>query len=122
MEYTDKGISDWFSEFLGVDCILVRFQSRSCGSKAQRRLANESPVLLVSKNSLSELNAYTDDADCVYSKRKIIDISCFRANLVIEGSEPFLEDRCKAIKIGESNCTLEVCHHIFIRLSDLISR
>ncbi|MFB4316608.1 MOSC domain-containing protein [Actinomadura sp. 21ATH] len=83
----------WFSEFLGADCRLVRFT----GSRATSRgggevaFADGYPLLLISAESLADLNSRLDAP---------LPMNRFRPNLVVEGLGAYGEDRVRLLRIG----------------------
>lgn len=90
LRYDSEEASRFFSQALGIECYLVR-------SSIDTAMVNSSPLLIVSKTSARHL-AYNAGCD--------IDYRVFRANIVLEGTEPFIEDSAHAITIGD--CTLEL--------------
>lgn len=89
----------WFSEFLGVNCALVRLPDSSVrivdqdyGRPEDRvHLADGFPFLLTSEASLADLNARLD---------RPLPMNRFRPNLVVAGCEPFAEDGWGVARIG----------------------
>lgn len=90
----------WFSEFLQRDVRLVWFASNAkrqvdldyARPGDQVAFADGFPLLLISQASLDDLNLRLASP---------IEMQRFRPNLVIEGAEPYAEDRHKAIQIGD---------------------
>lgn len=86
----------WFSEYLGINCRLAYI-----GSETTRRtnadpgvpmgFADGYPVLLIGTASLAALNARLDTP---------VTMRHFRPNLVVETSEPHIEDTWRHIQIG----------------------
>jgi uncharacterized protein YcbX len=89
----------WFTEFLGTDCSLVHM-----GDDVVRRanplfapeatrvsFADGYPILLISEESLADLNARLSHP---------IPMDRFRPNLVVAGAEAYAEDGWRAIEIG----------------------
>ncbi|MBV1776884.1 MOSC domain-containing protein [Burkholderiaceae bacterium DAT-1] len=87
----------WFSEWLGTSCRLAYTDDRT----ARRTTADPTspvgfadgyPVLLIGSASLADLNA-----------RLVQPVSMrhFRPNLVIETTEPYIEDRIAQVRIGD---------------------
>ncbi|KAF3911757.1 hypothetical protein AA313_de0206096 [Arthrobotrys entomopaga] len=126
--YSEKRISDWFSSALGVPCTIARYPSTPNGEGGGRyakehlrrtngeipiALRNESPILIVNRSSLDPINQ-----SIAAGSGKEADISVFRANIVIDGPEPFDED--KWLQIGFRDSTLQIlgpcrrCHMICI--------
>ncbi|MCS6873123.1 MAG: MOSC domain-containing protein [Pyrinomonadaceae bacterium] len=96
----EEQINRWFSDVIGVDCFLVRiFGSRKVDQKYavsdsdEVAFADGYPFLLTNQASLRLLNKYASTP---------VDMSRFRANLVVEASVAFVEDRWKKIKIGDN--------------------
>ncbi len=89
----------WFSTLLGIPCTLVamtdnsvrRVDARYARNGELVSFADAFPLLLLSQSSLDDLNARL--ATPLPMRR-------FRPNLVVEGCEPFAEDRWKEIRIG----------------------
>ncbi|MFC1407888.1 MOSC domain-containing protein [Streptacidiphilus sp. N1-12] len=99
----------WFSRLLGAELRLV-FQDR-----AERRpmpvptsLADGYPLLLTSTASLDALNAHiaADHPDDPV-KGAPLPMGRFRANLVVEGAEPWAETGWKRIRIGGTEFRVE---------------
>jgi len=94
-------INQWFSDVLETDCRLVlmpettRRQINELFNRGDEIVgfADGYPVLVISENSLAELNS-----------RLIINLPMnrFRPNLVVEGAEAFAEDKWKMIRIGKT--------------------
>lgn len=98
-------VDAWFSEFLGFECHLVHM------AEEERRavdptygqagdivsFADGFPFLLISENSLAELNARL---------AKPVSMAQFRPNLVVRADQAFAEDGWKRIRIGE--CEFEL--------------
>lgn len=88
-------IAKWLSDFLKKECRLVFLpKSEPCPLTFVDRL----PLLLISENSLQELNRRL-------SKR--IRMNRFRPNLVVSTESAFAEDNWKRIKIGDVIFRLE---------------
>lgn len=90
----------WLSAFLGRPCRLVR---ASLSFRRDVRLGGEAvaedgvafadafPFLLLTEASLSDLNARLPAP---------VSVERFRPNLVVEGAEPYAEDRWRLLRIG----------------------
>ncbi|UOO82629.1 MOSC domain-containing protein [Uruburuella testudinis] len=86
----------WLSQQLGTACRLYYLgrQSRRLLSFSQTLLsfADGAPYLLTSTASLNELNSQLETP---------VEMRRFRPNLVIDGNNPYEEDRWQRIRIGE---------------------
>lgn len=92
----------WFGEFLGTDCDLVTMAEGYTRQTSQRwapretdqvSLADGYPFLMISQESLNDLNRRLPEA---------LPMNRFRPNIVIRGSGiPYGEDRMRKIQIGE---------------------
>lgn len=92
--------AEWFSNWLGVAVRLVHFaagyQRRVSAEYAvhaddQTGFADGYPILVISEESLQDLNSKLDAP---------IPMNRFRPNVVVKGGAPFEEDAWKRIKIG----------------------
>ncbi|XP_057430854.1 uncharacterized protein LOC130723747 isoform X2 [Lotus japonicus] len=92
--------SQWFSAFLGKPSQLVRFNTASEVRQVDpdyvkghhpTLFTDGYPFLLSSQDSLNALNELLEEP---------ININRFRANILVEGCEPFAEDLWSEIKIG----------------------
>ncbi len=90
----------WFSDWLGTSVRLVHFKegfirkvSAEYAINADDRtaFADGYPILIVSEESLQDLNSRLDSP---------VPMNRFRPNLVVKGCEPFAEDAWKRIRIG----------------------
>ncbi|CAJ1975946.1 unnamed protein product [Sphenostylis stenocarpa] len=99
----DEGIeaSQWFSDFLGKPCQLVRFNTDSevrqvdpdyVGGQHRTYFSDGYPFLLLSQESLVALNELLKEP---------IPINRFRPNILVEGCDPYSEDLWTEIKISE---------------------
>ncbi|XP_017408165.1 uncharacterized protein LOC108321040 isoform X2 [Vigna angularis] len=93
--------SQWFSDYLGKSCQLVRFNSASEVRKVDpdyvkgqhdTLFTDGYPFLLASQESLNALNEHLKEP---------ISINRFRPNILVEGCEPFSEDIWTEIKISK---------------------
>ena len=91
----------WLSEFLGTKCRLVRMSpdyKRQCDQRYAKRktdqtgFADDFPVLLISEDSLVDLNNRLSE--------KIL-MNRFRPNIVVTGCGAFAEDKWNTVRIGE---------------------
>lgn len=89
----------WLSDALGIECHLVYIEDeviRQCdldfSEEGERTgFADGFPILIVSEESLSDLNQRLDVT---------VDMRRFRPNIVISGCEAFAEDKLSSFKIG----------------------
>lgn len=96
----DAGLSQWFSDCLGMACKLVAFPEHhprfvdpdfASGSNDHTSLSDGYPILLIGQLSLDDLNSRL--AAPVGFER-------FRPNIVVEGSLPFEEETWKRFSVG----------------------
>ncbi|NJO77212.1 MAG: MOSC domain-containing protein [Cyanobacteria bacterium RM1_2_2] len=93
----------WFSQFLAMDCRLVRIgeaynrpvqsSHKSNQPSAQVSFADAYPLLLISDASLADLNQRLPQP---------LPMNRFRPNLVITGCEPYAEDRWQQIRVDQT--------------------
>ena len=105
-------VSEWFSDVLGRKCQLVRMPDKSYRHVSKPfdtgddivSFADGYPLLLIGEGSLAELNERLHDQyrNEEYGEKLPLPMNRFRPNVVVEGSEPFEEDRWARIKIGEA--------------------
>jgi MOSC domain-containing protein len=89
----------WFSEFLGSACSLVHMpddvvrpaDSKFAPQEAKVSFADGFPFLLISEESLADLNRRLAEP---------LPMNRFRPNLVVAGGGPYEEDRWVCIEIG----------------------
>lgn len=90
----------WFSDWLGTSVRLVHiadgFKRRlnpnyAVSTDDHTGFADGYPILIISEESLQDLNSRLDSA---------LPMNRFRPNLVVKGCEPFAEDAWKRIRIG----------------------
>ncbi|MEX0882799.1 MAG: MOSC N-terminal beta barrel domain-containing protein, partial [Cyclobacteriaceae bacterium] len=89
----------WFSEMLGIDCLLVKLnpkykrmvKKKYRQNSEQVSFADSMPYLIIGQSSLDELNSRLTQK---------VPILRFRPNLVFTGGKPFEEDDWQQIKIG----------------------
>lgn len=92
-------VSQWFSEFLGINCHLVYLPEDSyrpinpeyAQPDEQVSFADGFPFLLISEASLQDLNQRLDQP---------VPMNRFRPNLVVSGCQAFAEDSWRQIRIG----------------------
>lgn len=104
VETVDQGdeVAGWFSEFLKVECRVVRMApdfirqvdpDHSIQDQDQVAFADGYPLLIISEESLADLNGRMDEP---------LPMNRFRPNIVIAGSGvAFGEDKMKRIALGE---------------------
>ncbi len=91
--------AQWFSDFLGTECSLVHMSDRVvrpadpafAPPAARVSFADGFPFLLISEESLTDLNSRLSDP---------LPMNRFRPNLVVAGCEPYAEDSWDQIEIG----------------------
>lgn len=99
----DQGdeVARWLSAFLGHECRLVRMADNfvrpvdlayRTSPTDQVGFADGFPCLLISEESLDDLNSRLDEP---------LPMNRFRPNIVIAGGAPFGEDRVATLRIGE---------------------
>lgn len=123
--YTSKEVMTFFSDVLGVPCTLARFPKSGTIRQAQVRipgkiqgkmaketgrsiaLANESPILLISRSSVNRLNEKIKESGGV---GKAIAAASFRGNIVVaedfgpvQRETPYAEDNWESIRIGNDS-------------------
>lgn len=90
----------WFSEFLGLECRLVRLSDQdhravdpAYGEPGDEvSLADGYPLLIIGEASLADLNRRLEAP---------VPMLRFRPNLVVDTEQPFVEDQWRRIRIGE---------------------
>ncbi|MDO6694577.1 YcbX family protein [Aliiglaciecola sp. 3_MG-2023] len=95
-QYCHPKYDQWFSQYLGKTCKLVFFGEQSKrqvkNSQSQVSFADGYPFLLISQQSLNDLNSRLATP---------VTMSQFRPNLVVDNSTAFEEDTWKKVRIGE---------------------
>ena len=99
VQCVDKRIDEWFSEAIGIRCMLVRMipdffrqvDLRYAIKGQGVMFADGFPYLICSESSLGSLNKHLD---------KKVSILHFRPNIVIENSDPHEEKSWKSIEIN----------------------
>ena len=90
----------WFSDWLGLTVRLVHFEDGfirkvsadyAINADDHTGFADGYPILILSEESLQDLNSRLDSA---------LPMTRFRPNLVVKGCEPFAEDTWKRVRIG----------------------
>ena len=106
-----KEADDWFSKYMGKPHTLVTFNKSLCkprylldhkkhgkkplvSDRDRIAFANGCPYLLISENSLNEVNKQCTKFECSMQR--------FRPNIVVSGCEAFSEDAWKYLKIGSA--------------------
>jgi len=85
----------WFSSLLELECRLVRFTGHRPTGRGggEVAFADGYPVLLISQESLDDLNLRLDDP---------LPMNRFRPNLVVEGLGAYGEDSVRLLRIGQA--------------------
>lgn len=105
----DSKISSWFSELLNEPCRLVQFpeenkrpiETNLFSDEKNVSLADGSPLLIISRESLDLLNSKMNFS---------MSMKRFRPNLVISGGGAHEEDRLGRFRIGKHNfATVKPC-------------
>lgn len=110
----------WFSEFLSLQCRLVRIGEgydrpvNSVGTaEAQVSFADAYPLLLISEASLTDLNQRLAEP---------IPMNRFRPNLVVSGCEAYAEDSWQQIRInGIIFDVVKPCERCIITTTDQVT-
>jgi uncharacterized protein YcbX len=98
----DQGnaVAEWLSDWLGAAVRLVHMDERfkrklspeyAVSDADHTGFADGYPILVISEESLSDLNSRLDSP---------VPMNRFRPNMVVKGCEPFAEDAWKRIRIG----------------------
>lgn len=105
-------VSEWFSDVLGRHCQLVLMPESTERHVSERfdqgddivSFADGYPLLLIGEGSLAEVNERLHDRyrDEEYGEKLPLPMNRFRPNLVVQGSDPFEEDRWAKIRVGEA--------------------
>jgi uncharacterized protein YcbX len=101
--------SQWFSELLGLNARLVRFDESAerqvdpawTDKPATTRLTDGFPLLIIGQSSLDDLNGRLAQRGFAS-----VEMNRFRPNVVIEGWDAFEEDYVERISITEAGCEL----------------
>lgn len=120
----DEDVSRWISERVGRSLRLVWQEDprvrRVSGAHGGQEgdvlsLADAGPLLLTSQASLARLQAWVDEGD----QPQPLDMLRFRPNVVIDGEQPFAEDRWETVRLGEVTFrTAEVCDRCVLTTYD----
>jgi uncharacterized protein len=96
----------WMSDWLGISVRLVHIAdgfkrklnpNYAVNTDDHTGFADGYPILIISEESLQDLNGRLDSA---------VQMNRFRPNLVVKGCEPFAEDIWKRIRIGDVEMAL----------------
>ncbi|KAL4598330.1 hypothetical protein ACB092_11G052900 [Castanea dentata] len=114
-------VNNWFSLAIGRTCCLLRYSMSNdylllnkCKNGGMRRdmqsrvtFANEAQFLLISEESVSDLNKRISSNVQTGAFKMPVQINPmrFRPNLVISGGEPYVEDEWRNLKIGNKYFT-----------------
>ncbi|TVU08500.1 hypothetical protein EJB05_41905 [Eragrostis curvula] len=112
-------INTWFSEAIGRPCSFMRCSSskyRSCSiaggrdnlcrdARSKLSFVNEGQLLLISEESVSDLNSRLHSSNANGKQRVVVDAMRFRPNIVTSGSTPYNEDNWKRLRIGDAYFT-----------------
>lgn len=107
-----KEADEWFSKYMGKPHTLVTFCKSICkprslldhkvhgkkpfvSNRDKVAFADGCPYLLISENSLKEVNKHCTKFECTMQR--------FRPNIVVSGCEAFAEDTWKQLKIGTAS-------------------
>jgi len=98
--HINSAIDNWFSEVLGIDCLLVYMpektnrlvDSKFAENKDLTSFTDGFPSLLISEESLIDLNRRSENT---------LSMQRFRPNIVVSGSEPYAEDTWRHFKCNE---------------------
>ena len=111
-------VDEWLSDVLGIACHLVYIEDhvvRQCdlafSDEGERTgFADGFPILIVSEESLNDLNQKLDTP---------VDMRRFRPNIVISGVEPFAEDQLTQFSIGDIPMKgVKVCSRCPLTMND----
>ncbi|KVI10249.1 Aminotransferase, class V/Cysteine desulfurase [Cynara cardunculus var. scolymus] len=126
----DNKIDTWFSNAVGRPCYLLRSSSRNgiCLNKTKSmgrcrdvntrlNFVNEAQLLLVSEESISNLNHKLNSSrqEGSVGLRMQVDAMRFRPNLVVSGGEPYAEDGWSSLKIGGNHFMGKILFGILLR-------
>lgn len=104
--------AQWFSDFLGQPCRLVRFDPEhqrlssmrwTGGVEAPNQFSDGFPVLVCSEASLQDLNARLEALG-----HAAVGIERFRPNVVLAGGQPHDEDRLDMIRLEDGDAEVHL--------------
>ncbi|MEU5875974.1 MOSC N-terminal beta barrel domain-containing protein [Spirillospora sp. NPDC047279] len=104
--------AEWFGAFLGVEARLVRFTGHRPTSRGggETAFADGYPLLLISEESLDDLNGRLDTP---------LPMNRFRPNLVVRGLGAFGEDSVRRLRVGDVEIELvKSCARCVITTTD----
>ena len=107
--YTGE-VSEWFSDVLGRSCQLVLMPEKSHRHVSEKfdrgddivSFADGYPLMLLGEGSLAEVNERLEENYKDADKNVRVPMNRFRPNLVVQGSDPFEEDRWAKIRVGDA--------------------
>lgn len=103
-------VSEWFSDVLERSCQLVLMPDSSKRHVSPQfdtgndivSFADGYPLLVIGEGSLDEVNKRLEETYKDADRNVRVPMNRFRPNLVVQGSEPFEEDRWAKIRVGEA--------------------
>ncbi|MQY04958.1 MOSC domain-containing protein [Actinomadura macrotermitis] len=102
----------WFGRMLDTECRLVRFTGHRATSRGggEVRFADGYPLLVISEESLEDLNGRLEDP---------LPMDRFRPSLVVRGLGPFGEDKVRRLRVGAAEIELvKACARCVITTTD----
>jgi uncharacterized protein YcbX len=98
-----RAAAEWFSHFLEGDLRLVRMTDgwfrpvnpKYAPETAQTGFSDGFPLLLVSEESLADLNTHLQAREA-----QPVPMSRFRPNVVVRGASPYAEDGWRTVQVG----------------------
>ncbi|BAQ63256.1 MOSC domain-containing protein [Geminocystis sp. NIES-3709] len=126
----DQGdeVANWFTEALKIDksCRLVQQSNKHIRPINRQYSTQENqpvsfsdgfPFLLTNTGSLDELNRHLQTK--YPANQLVIKMECFRPNIVVETSDPFIEDTWQKIQIGNVNFDIvKPCSRCIVTTTD----
>lgn len=100
--YVSPDLDEWFTGKLNINCRLIHMTDKSirqvdpryAGTEHITSFADGYPMLLVSEASVTDLNTRLGNP---------ITVNRFRPNIVITGTDPYIEDRMRHFEIAGIN-------------------